>query len=99
VITKKHVNLFLNPDACETKELTKIPNPMACWTVAKHKSFLIIWLIFNLSAKLKDGRADMITTIPNTIGIKRNVTSIFAPNFKPVLIFESYGMLTQFIRY
>ena len=49
VIAKKHVNLFLNPDACEIIEVTKIPNPMACWTLAKIKSFLIMWLIFNLT--------------------------------------------------
>ena len=34
----------------------------------------------------------MINTIPNTIGMKRNVTPIFTPNFKPVLIFESNWM-------
>ena len=49
VIAKKHVNLFLTPDACEIIEVTKIPNPMACWTLAKIKSFLIMWLIFNLT--------------------------------------------------
>ena len=49
VIAKKHDNLFLNPDACEIIEVTKIPNPMAFWTLAKIKSFLIMWLIFNLT--------------------------------------------------
>ena len=91
VIAKKHVNWFLNPDACEILELTKIPNPIACWTVAKSKSFLIMWLIFNLrKMNAKDAKADMITTIPNTMGIKRNVTPIiFALNVNPVFIFQS----------
>ena len=37
-----------------------------------------------------DAKADMITTIPNTMGIKRNSTPIiFALNFSPVLMFQS----------
>ena len=91
VIAKKHVNWFLNPDACEILELTKIPNPIACWTVAKSKSFLMMWLIFNLrKMNANDAKADMITTIPNTMGIKRNVTPIiFALNVNLVLKFQS----------
>ena len=91
VIAKKHDNLFLIPDACEILELMKIPNPIACWTVAKSKSFLMMWLIFNLrKMNANDTKADMITTIPNTVGIKRNLTPIiFALNFSPVLIFQS----------
>ena len=37
-----------------------------------------------------EAKADMITTIPDTMGIKRNVTPIiFALNFSPFLIFQS----------
>ena len=75
----KHVNTFLNPDANETIELTKIPNPMTCCPVARSKIFLMMWLIFNLlKTKRKHAKADMITNIPNAIGMKRNVTPIFA---------------------
>ena len=90
-IAKKHVNLFLNPIACDILELTKIPNPIACWTVAKSKSFLMMWLIFNLrKMNANDAKSDMITTIPDTMGIKRNVTPIiFALNFCPVLILQN----------
>ena len=91
VIAKKHDNLFFIPDACEILELMKIPNPIACWTVAKSKSFLMMWLIFNLrNMNANDAKADMITTIPTTMGIKRNVTPIiFALDFSPVLMFQS----------
>ena len=84
VTTKKQVNLFLTPDACETIELTKIPNPMACWIVAKSKSFLMMWLIFNLNKmNAHEAMADMITTVPSKIGIKK-IPFIFALNFSPV---------------
>ena len=81
VIAKKHDSLFLIPDAWEILELMKIPNPIACWTVAKSKSFLMMWLIFNLrNMNANEARSDMITTIPDTMGTKRNITPIFALN-------------------
>ena len=78
MIAKKQVNLFLNPDTYATIQQTLIPNPMACWTVAKSKSFLMMTLIFKLQKmNANEAKADMITVIPNKIGIKRTVTPIF----------------------
>ena len=81
VAAKKHVNMFLSPYTNKTMEQTKIPYPMACWTVAKSNIFLMTWWICNCrKMNAKHVKAKMTTNIPITIGIQRNLTSIFALN-------------------
>ena len=67
-IFKKHINLFLNPFPYKIKEHKKVAYPMACCIVAKSKSFLMMWLIFNFTnMNPKHDKAVMIPNIPVAI--------------------------------
>ena len=55
--------------------------PMACCVLAKSNIFLMTWWICNCrKMNAKHVKAKMTTNIPITIGIQRNLTSIFALN-------------------